>query len=233
MTIQFREFGVQIKFLPIITPRGTIRLHVTPEVSSLDYADALTVSGYTIPALTTRRVETDVELKDGQSFAIAGLLDQRTTDSLSRIPGLADIPLFGKLFQSKSTTKSNSELLVIITPELVAPISDPKSIPDIERPIPFIKGPGILTVPPRTPGPDKTEPPAVKPQRAEIPVQEMEKFERDQATPAGGNQAPAFNPLGGAQGNSGSGGGTGATPNAAQTTTTLGINSSTPQKTTP
>ena len=184
VTISFRQFGVQIHFLPFITPRGTIRLHVAPEVSSLDYADALTVSGYTIPALTTRRVETDVELKDGQSFAIAGLLDQRTTDSLSRIPGLADIPLFGKLFQSKSTTKSNSELLVIITPQLVAPIPDAKSIPDLDRPVPFIQGPGILTVPPQTPGPDKTEAPSVKPKREQIPVQEMAKFERDQQAPA-------------------------------------------------
>jgi pilus assembly protein CpaC len=180
VTINFRQFGVQIHFLPTITPRGTIRLHVAPEVSSLDYADALTVTGYTIPALTTRRVETDVEVKDGQSFAIAGLLDQRTTDSLSRIPGLADIPFFGKLFTAKSTSKSNSELLIIVTPELVAPIPDARSIPDIERPVPFLKGDGILNTPPQTPGTDKTGPPSVKPVLPEISVQEMEKFERDQ-----------------------------------------------------
>ncbi len=180
VTISFRQFGVQLHFLPTITPRGTIRLHVTPEVSSLDYADALTTSGYTIPALTTRRVDTDVELKDGQSFAIAGLLDQRTTDSLSKIPGLANIPLFGKLFTSRSISKSNSELLIIVTVELVAPIPTGQPLPDVERPVPFLTGDGIMSTPPQTPGPDKTGPPATKPRRGEIPVQEMEKFEKDQ-----------------------------------------------------
>jgi pilus assembly protein CpaC len=189
VTIQFRQFGVQIHFLPTITPRGTIRLHVTPEVSSLDYANALSVSGFTIPALSTRRVDTDIELKDGQSFAIAGLLDQRTTDSLSRIPGLASIPLLGKLFTSRSMSKSNSELLVIVTLELVAPISNPKDIPDMERPVPFITGDGILSEPPRTPGTGKTGPAPVKPVYPEISVQELEKFERDEK-----NQNSAVSP---------------------------------------
>jgi len=184
ITIQFRQFGVQIQFLPTITPRGTIRLHVAPEVSSLDYADALTVSGFTIPALTTRKVDTDVELQDGQSFAIAGLLDQRTTDSWSRIPGLADIPLIGKLFTAKSTSKSNSELLVIITPQIVGP-ANPKEAPDVEFPQKFLQGPGVLSTPPQTPGPDKTGPVPVKPKRDEIPVQEMEKLERDRQSQTG------------------------------------------------
>lgn len=210
VTINFRQFGVQIHFLPIVTPRGTIRLHVAPEVSSLDYADALSASGYTIPALTTRRVETDIELKDGQSFAIAGLLDQRTTDSLSRIPGLADIPLFGKLFTSRQTSKSNSELLVIVTLELVAPIPDSKNIPQLDFPVPFLSGDGVMSTPPETPGPGKTGPPAVKPARSELPVQELEKYERDQmnmknATP--GTTSPYLSPNGD---NSGGGSGTGS-----------------------
>jgi pilus assembly protein CpaC len=179
VSVTFHQFGVQIRFLPVITPRGTIRLHVAPEVSSLDYSNAVTLSGSTIPAISERKIETDVELADGQSFAIAGLLDRRTTDSWSRMPGFADIPLFGKLFQSRSTTKSNSELLVIVTIQLVAPIEDPKAVPDLDRPIPFLKGDGILNVPPQTPGPDKTGPVSMRAPRESISVQEMEKFQKD------------------------------------------------------
>jgi pilus assembly protein CpaC len=182
ITIQFRQFGVQIRFLPTITPRGTIRLHVAPEVSSLDYANALTVSGFTIPALNTRRVDTDVELQDGQSFAIAGLIDQRTTDSWSRIPGLADIPLIGKLFTAKSQTKSNSELLVIVTPVIVGP-ANPGQVPQLEYPERFLEGRGVPTTAPQTPGPDQTGPPVTRPKRDEIPVQEMERLERERQTP--------------------------------------------------
>ena len=176
ITIQFREFGVRIHFLPRITPRGTIRLHVTPEVSSLDYADALTVSGFTIPALTTRRVDTEVELEDGQSFAIAGLLDNTTTESLSRIPGLADIPLLGKLFTSKSISRANSELLVIITPQLIGPIPAGETLPDLQRPTSFLAGPDIMTHAPRQ---EQSGPASVKPRRGELPVQEMQRFERE------------------------------------------------------
>ena len=104
VTIVFREFGVRINFLPTVTPRGTIRLQVMPEVSSLDFANGLTFQGFTIPALNTRRVQTEVELEDGQSFAIAGLLDNRTIDSFSKIPGIGDIPLLGKLFQSHAVS---------------------------------------------------------------------------------------------------------------------------------
>src|SRR6185369_9868445 len=113
VTIQFREFGVRIAFTPTLTPRGTIRLNVTPEVSSLDYANGLVFQGFTIPGLATRRVQTEIELEAGQSFAIGGLLDNRDTESLSKIPGLGDIPLFGKLFHSRTITKNNTELLVL------------------------------------------------------------------------------------------------------------------------
>jgi pilus assembly protein CpaC len=200
ITISFKEFGVRLHFLPTITPRGTIRLHVTPEVSSLDYANSLTISGATVPALDTRRVETEVELQSGQSFAIAGLLDNRTTESLSKIPGLANIPLLGKLFTSRSTSKSNSELLVIVTPELVEPISEGQTLPDLPRPQSFMQGPGILNQPPRTPGIDKTGAGPARPVRSEIPVQEMEQLQRaDQPAQSSGapNTAPAtplFNP---------------------------------------
>lgn len=178
ITISFKDFGIRLQFLPTITPRGTIRLHVTPEVSSLDYANSLVVSGSTVPALDTRRVDTEVELQDGQSFVIAGLLNNQTTEQLSKIPGLGDIPLFGKLFQSRQTTKNNSELLVIVTPELVAPVPDGQPLPDLDRPDSFIKGPGIMTTPPRTPGPDKTGPPPPNPGRNTITYQEMEQLQK-------------------------------------------------------
>ena len=100
VTIQFKEFGIRLNFTPTITPRGTIRLTVNPEVSSLDYANALTVSGFTIPGLSSRKVQTEIELESGQSFVIAGLLNNQVTEQLSRMPGFADIPLLGKLFQS-------------------------------------------------------------------------------------------------------------------------------------
>jgi len=122
VTIQFREFGVRLYFTPILTSEGNIHLKVRPEVSSLDYSNALTFSGYTIPALSTRRVESEMELRDGQSFAIAGLVDNRVTEIADKIPGLADIPILGKFFQSRSLQKSRNELLVLVTPRIVKPL---------------------------------------------------------------------------------------------------------------
>ncbi len=139
ITIQFREFGVRIHFLPVVTPRGTIQLSVTPEVSSLDYANGLTVSGYTVPGLSTRRVQSDVELASGQSFVIAGLLDNRTTENLSKIPGIGDIPLLGKLFQSRNIQKTNTELLVLVTPEVVQPIPANTKLPQLSTSRPVLK----------------------------------------------------------------------------------------------
>src|SRR5690242_15697121 len=138
VSIMFREFGVRLNFLPNVTPRGTIRLQVMPEVSSLDYAHAVSISGFTIPALATRRVNTEVELESGQTFVIGGLLDNRTTENLNKIPGIGDIPIIGKLFQSKSETKSNSELLVMITPEIVRPIPAGQPVPELNYPSKFL-----------------------------------------------------------------------------------------------
>jgi pilus assembly protein CpaC len=188
LTVSFREFGIKLKFTPVITPRGTIQLHLAPEVSSLDFADALTVQGGTVPALTTRRVETDVELEDGQSFAIAGLLDRSTTESLSKIPGLSAIPVLGKLFSSKTTNRSNSELIVIVTPELVTPIKKGQPTPELKTPLTFLEGPGISNTPPRTPGVETTGP--VRVVKGAISVQEMEKIQREDQARAllnGGN----------------------------------------------
>ena len=105
VTIQFREFGVRLKFTPVIQPNGNIHLHVTPEVSTLDLANGVNVAGTTIPALSTRKADTEFELQDGQSFVIAGLIDNRVTDIVSKIPGLGDIPILGQLFPEQEPAK--------------------------------------------------------------------------------------------------------------------------------
>ena len=122
VTIQFRPFGVRLDFNGTIADDDTVRLQVSPEVSSLDFSNAVTISGFTVPAIATRRAETEVELRDGQSFAIAGLLNEQDTAQLSKIPGIGDIPILGKLFQSRSIQKSKSELVVLVTPRIVDPI---------------------------------------------------------------------------------------------------------------
>ena len=171
VTIQFREFGVRLNFLPNITPRGTIRLQVAPEVSSLDFAHGVTFQGFNIPALTTRRVTTEVELESGQSFVIGGLLDNSTTESLNKIPGIGDIPLLGKLFQSKTMIKSNTELLVIITPEVIRPIPAGQPVPSLNYPIPFL--PPNTGTDMRQPGISQTGPVPVKPAADSIRIEEL------------------------------------------------------------
>jgi pilus assembly protein CpaC len=121
VTIQFKEFGVKLKFKPVIMPNGNIHLNVTPEVSTLDFANALTISGFTVPALSTRRAETEFELQDGQSFVIAGLMDNRVTNLMNKFPGLGDIPILGTFFKSKNQQKSNAELMVLCTVHKVSP----------------------------------------------------------------------------------------------------------------
>lgn len=121
VTISFRPYGIKLDFTPTVRQDGTINLKVAPEVSSLDYSNAVDISGYQIPALATRRSETQVELKDGQSFAISGLLDHQTQIALAKTPGIADIPILGALFKSKNNTHSVTELVIICTAELVDP----------------------------------------------------------------------------------------------------------------
>lgn len=138
ITIQFRDFGIRLNFRPTVTVRGTIQLEVEPEVSSLDPANGLTISGYTIPGLDTRRVQTEVELANGQSLVIAGLLDNQITETINKVPGLSSLPIFGKLFQSRQLMKNNSELLVIVTPEIVEPIQPGQKIPSVPMPLAFL-----------------------------------------------------------------------------------------------
>jgi pilus assembly protein CpaC len=181
ITIRFREFGVRLGFKPTLTPRGSIRLQVEPEVSALDFANGFQFQGFNIPALATRRVSTEIELDDRQSFAIAGLLDNRVTEVLSKMPGLGDIPFFGRLFRSRSVEKNHSELLVIVTPELVRPMPAGQPLPQIEFPSEFLSGGATAT--PRTPGTEATGSlarPAVSP----IPVEVLREEKRKEAEDA-------------------------------------------------
>ncbi len=138
VTIQFREFGIRIAFLPVFTERGSIQMHVKPEVSALDFANAVTLQGFLIPALSTRRVETDVELMPGQSFVIGGLIDNRVTETVNRIPGLSKIPLLGQIFKSRSKSRNNTELLVLVTPEFPEAFEPGETTPSIEFPEEFL-----------------------------------------------------------------------------------------------
>jgi pilus assembly protein CpaC len=129
VTITFREFGIRLKFTPTVSSDGRITLKLVQEVSALDYSNAVTISGFVMPALSTRRTETELQLAAGQSFAISGLIDKRLTEVASKIPGLGDIPVLGKLFRSRSKQRSDTELLVIVTPTLVQPTSAGERVP--------------------------------------------------------------------------------------------------------
>src|SRR6266699_1850286 len=134
VTVQFREFGVRLRFTPVIQPNGSIHLHVVPEVSTLDFANAVTVSGTTIPAISTRKADTEFELQDGQSFVIAGLMDNRVTNITSKVPWLSDVPVLGNFFKSKNEQKSNSELMVLCTARRVAATNQPPPGPKYPKP---------------------------------------------------------------------------------------------------
>ena len=119
VTIVFKEFGVRLRFTPTLTGGGYIHLKVAPEVSTLDFGNAVVLEGFRVPALATRRTETEVELRDGQTFAISGLLDRNMNETLRRVPGIGDIPILGYLFRSQAYQKNNTELVVMITPHIV------------------------------------------------------------------------------------------------------------------
>lgn len=122
ITIEYKTYGVGLSFTPIVLSNGKISMQVTPEVSELDYANAVALQGYTVPGLSTRRVSTTVELADGQSFAIAGLLKNNYRENIRKFPLLGDIPVLGPLFRSSNFQKQETELIVIVTPRLVRPV---------------------------------------------------------------------------------------------------------------
>lgn len=138
VTVQFKRFGVELGFTPTITPQGAIQLKVAPSVTALDYSNAVTLQGFLIPAVSARRAETEVILKDGESFAVAGLLDNRVVQTISKIPWLGDVPILGNLFKSRSTRKANDELLVVVTPRFVKPVPPGETIKMPEPIEPFL-----------------------------------------------------------------------------------------------
>jgi pilus assembly protein CpaC len=138
VTIEFKDYGVRLNFIPTITPRGTIRLQVAPEVSALDFTNAVQISGFNVPALTTRKVKTEVELKDGATLVIGGLIDNRESQTFEKIPFLGDIPILGKFFQSKIKNRTNTELMVLVTPEIVAPLEAGEKKPEVKFPVKFL-----------------------------------------------------------------------------------------------
>jgi pilus assembly protein CpaC len=131
VTIQFREFGIRLLFTPQITANNTIKLQLRQEVSTLDFANAVTLSGFLIPALSTRRADTNVELAEGQTFVVAGLMDNRETSAMSQIPVISSIPVLGQLFKSRIERRNNTELVMLVTPEVTEPLgpNDPKPQP--------------------------------------------------------------------------------------------------------
>lgn len=172
ISIMFKDFGIRLNFIPTITPRGTIQLQVAPEVSSLDFANGVQISGFQVPAIDVRKVKTEVELAQGQSFAIGGLLDNRETETFSKIPFIGSVPILGKFFQSIQRTKSNTELIVIVTPEIVNPIPADTALPALNYPQPFIAP--NSTIPMHTPeGMPSTTVAGAKP--ATIPVEKLQE----------------------------------------------------------
>ena len=150
VSIVFKEYGVRLNFKPTIIDEDHIRLELEPEVSTLDFANGVRFDGFVIPALRTRRAKTGVELRDGQSFALAGLLDNSETTQLSKVPGLGDVPILGNLFRSKQFQKNESELMFIVTTQIVKPVNrdDLPRIPAVED----IKNGSLLGVEPKTTG---------------------------------------------------------------------------------
>ncbi len=133
VSVTYKEYGIRLNFRPTVAG-DTIRLRVRPEVSTLDFPNGILLSGFRIPALSTRRAETEVELRDGQSFAIAGLLSNLSQDDVNEVPGLAKLPIIGHLFRSRSERAEQTELMVLITPQLVRPLN-----PDEVPPLPTLQ----------------------------------------------------------------------------------------------
>lgn len=124
ITIEYREFGVRLNFTPTVISQKTIQLDITPEVSDLDFSRGVNIGGFVIPVITTRRASTSVKLNHGQTFAIAGLINQQKQKTNKKIPGLGGIPLFGNLFKSRELAEVETELLIMVTPYLVAPLEE-------------------------------------------------------------------------------------------------------------
>jgi pilus assembly protein CpaC len=139
VTVQFKEYGIKLRFTPVITSNGTIKMHLFQDVSTLDLTNAVVLNGFTIPALSNRTTETDVELGEGQSFVVAGLINNQESNNLSKVPGLANIPILGALFKSKDDKVQRTELILVVTPEITMPLGPNDPRPDLYMPKDFLK----------------------------------------------------------------------------------------------
>ena len=171
VTIVFKEYGIRLNFIPTITPRGTIRLQVAPEVSSLDFTNAITLSGFQIPAISVRRVNTEVELQEKQSFVIGGLLDNTENKTLAKIPFIGDVPILGKLFNSINKTRNNTELVVIVTPEFASPIQPGEKLPGPSYPDEFLNSSAAASASTQNP----VTPTPAGPGPAAMPVEDLKR----------------------------------------------------------
>ncbi|MCK4658188.1 MAG: type II and III secretion system protein family protein [Phycisphaerae bacterium] len=130
ITIEFREFGVRLNFTPVVLPNQTIRLRVEPEISALDFSSAVQIGGTVVPGLTQRKTHTVVEIGNGQTIAIAGLLNEEIRGVVSRIPGIGDVPILGALFRSVEYHRNLTEMVILVTPEIIAPLN-PDQVPAV------------------------------------------------------------------------------------------------------
>jgi pilus assembly protein CpaC len=142
ISVQFKEFGIRLNFTPTVVDGDRVHLKVRPEVSTLDFANAVVLQGFRIPALSTRRTETELELRSGQTFAIAGLMNNTLNSTLQKIPGIGDIPILGQLFRSKAAQKDRTELVVMITPEILRADS-----PGVANALPKLNEPYLSATP--------------------------------------------------------------------------------------
>ena len=163
VTIEFREFGIRLNFTPVIRGHQRIRLRIAPEVSELDFSTAVQIEGFVVPGLTTRSTETTVELANGETIAIAGLLSERVRGLGSRVPGIGDLPIIGSLFRSVQFERAMTELVILVTPEIIAPLDAHQRAPlpgeDMESPddlelymLGYLEGLGSDGLPATVPG---------------------------------------------------------------------------------
>jgi pilus assembly protein CpaC len=199
VTIQFKEYGIRLNFIPTITPRGTIRLQVAPEVSTLDFTNAIEISGFDVPAIDIRRVRTEVEIGAGQSFVLGGLIDNTETKTFEKIPFIGDVPILGKLFQSIQKTRTNTELIVIVTPEFVDPIPVGAPVPSLKYPDKFLSATsGIPMSNPETAAGGTPQPPTMPVEQLIQSMQPEQPLVIDTTMQVSGGsqqQAPAAAPV--------------------------------------
>jgi pilus assembly protein CpaC len=152
VTIQYREFGIKLRYTPIVTANKTIKLALYQEVSALDYTNATTLNNFVIPALSSRKTTTNVELGEGETFVVSGLLDNRDRELVNQIPAISSLPIIGALFKNRSTRKESTELIVLVTPEITMPLGPGDAKPELVFPDEFLKRLTLEDVQPRGPG---------------------------------------------------------------------------------